>query len=122
MSSFVEIFFIPFGIVSFAFCFKLPRIRYEVRSLVPVSARPFLALIGSLGFRTKVFMESFYACFKQGQGRAEALANTQKEFRESPERSRYRRPCYWDAFQLSGDWPGKLEFNSGVSCHALLPN
>ena len=49
MSSFFEIFFIPFDIVSFAFCFKLPRIRYEVRSLVPVSARPFLALIGSLG-------------------------------------------------------------------------
>ena len=53
---------------------------------------------------TKVFMESFYGRLKQGQGRAEALANTQKEFRESPDRSEYRRPYYWAAFQLSGDW------------------
>ena len=53
---------------------------------------------------TKVFMESFYGRLKQGQGRAEALANTQKEFRESPDRTAYRRPYYWAAFQLSGDW------------------
>ena len=53
---------------------------------------------------TKVFMEGFYARLKQGQGRAEALANTQKEFRESPDRPNYRRPYYWAAFQLSGDW------------------
>ena len=53
---------------------------------------------------TKVFMEGFYARLKQGQGKADALANTQKEFRESPERSAYRRPYYWAAFQLSGDW------------------
>ena len=53
---------------------------------------------------TKVFMETFYARLKQGQGKAEALANTQKEFRESLDRTNYRRPYYWAAFQLSGDW------------------
>ena len=34
---------------------------------------------------------------------AEALHNTQKEFRNSDIEG-YRHPYYWAAFQLSGDW------------------
>ena len=32
------------------------------------------------------------------------LAETQKEFRESPPMPIYEHPYYWAAFQLSGDW------------------
>ena len=50
---------------------------------------------------TSKFMESFYIKLKEGQGKAEALANTQKEFRNS---EKYSHPNVWAAFQLSGDW------------------
>ena len=46
-------------------------------------------------------MESFYIKLKEGQGKADALANTQKEFRNS---KKYSHPNVWAAFQLSGDW------------------
>ena len=52
---------------------------------------------------TRLFMESFYKRLKQGEGKASALAATQKEFRESPELTAYDHPYYWAAFQLSGD-------------------
>ena len=55
-------------------------------------------------YATKKFMEGFYARLKEGKGKAEALAETQKEFRESPVMAAYNHPYYWAAFQLSGDW------------------
>ena len=52
---------------------------------------------------TAEFMESFYRRLKKGDGRADALAATQKEFRNHPDPS-WRHPYVWAAFQLSGDW------------------
>ena len=48
-------------------------------------------------------MESFYKKLKAGEGRADALAATQKEFRNHPIPA-WRHPYVWAAFQLSGDW------------------
>ena len=55
-------------------------------------------------YATKAFMESFYKHLKAGKGKAEALAETQREFRESPVMPAYSHHYYWAAFQLSGDW------------------
>ena len=52
---------------------------------------------------TAEFMETYYRKLKNGEGKAEALHNTQKEFRNSDIEG-YRHPYYWAAFQLSGDW------------------
>tara|TARA_B100000700_G_scaffold322520_1_gene424177 strand:+ start:1277 stop:4228 length:2952 start_codon:yes stop_codon:yes gene_type:complete len=52
---------------------------------------------------TAAFMESFYQRLKTGKGRADALAATQKEFRNHPTFD-WRHPYVWAAFQLSGDW------------------
>ncbi len=52
---------------------------------------------------TKAFMQSFYQRLKAGEGRADALAATQKEFREHKIPG-LRHPYVWAAFQLSGDW------------------
>ena len=52
---------------------------------------------------TAVFMKSFYERLISGEGRYEALKNTQKEFRNHKNKQ-YRYPFYWAAFQLSGDW------------------
>ena len=52
---------------------------------------------------TAEFMEIYYQKLKSGQGKSEALHNTQKEFRNSDIEG-YRHPYYWAAFQLSGDW------------------
>ena len=52
---------------------------------------------------TAAFMESFYQRLKKGDGRADALAATQKEFRNHPI-PMWREPYVWAAFQLSGDW------------------
>ena len=52
---------------------------------------------------TAEFMETYYLKLKNGEGKAEALHNTQKEFRNSDIEG-YRHPYYWAAFQLSGDW------------------
>ena len=52
---------------------------------------------------TAAFMESFYQRLKQGTGKADALAETQKEFRNHPI-PMWREPYVWAAFQLSGDW------------------
>ena len=58
---------------------------------------------------TAAFMESFYQKLKDGQGRADALLETQKDFREKKITSGdplmdWSEPYYWAAFQLSGDW------------------
>nr|WP_075487639.1 tetratricopeptide repeat protein [Prochlorococcus marinus] len=52
---------------------------------------------------TADFMEKFYQKLKVGMGRSEALAETQKEFKNHSI-TRFRHPYYWAAFQLSGDW------------------
>ena len=52
---------------------------------------------------TAAFMKSFYERLKKGEGRAEALAATQKEFRNHSVPG-WRHPYVWAAFQLSGDW------------------
>ena len=52
---------------------------------------------------TAAFMESFYRRLKAGIGRADALAQTQREFRESSDPD-WNHPYVWAAFQLSGDW------------------
>jgi len=52
---------------------------------------------------TAAFMESFYIKLKAGAGRADALAATQKQFRQSSNAT-WSHPYVWAAFQLSGDW------------------
>ena len=52
---------------------------------------------------TAAFMQSFYQRLKAGVGRADALAATQKEFRQHA-KVVWRNPYIWAAFQLSGDW------------------
>ena len=52
---------------------------------------------------TAAFMESFYQRLKEGKGKGQALAETQKEFRDHPI-PMWRDPYVWAAFQLSGDW------------------
>ena len=52
---------------------------------------------------TAAFMQSFYVKLKSGQGRADALGATQKEFRNHSIPG-WRHPYVWAAFQLSGDW------------------
>ena len=52
---------------------------------------------------TAVFMESYYKRLKLGKGKAKALFETQKEFRNHPI-PLFRHPNIWAAFQLSGDW------------------
>ena len=58
---------------------------------------------------TAAFMESFYRKLKNGQGRSDALIDTQKDFRDMKISSNdplvdWSKPYYWAAFQLSGDW------------------
>jgi CHAT domain-containing protein len=52
---------------------------------------------------TATFMERYYNKLKAGQGRADALRDTQAEFR-SNKNSTYNDIRVWGAFQLSGDW------------------
>ena len=52
---------------------------------------------------TADFMENFYKRLMEGEGRADALINTQIEFRNHKNKN-YRHPSIWAAFQLSGDW------------------
>jgi CHAT domain-containing protein/tetratricopeptide (TPR) repeat protein len=57
---------------------------------------------------TAEFMVRFYRRLKAGEGRADALAGVQEEFRkgtvQSPSGEDWRRPYYWAAWQLVGDW------------------
>jgi CHAT domain-containing protein len=52
---------------------------------------------------TAAFMESFYGKLKAGMARADSLAATQRQFRQSSNAA-WRHPYVWAAFQLSGDW------------------
>jgi CHAT domain-containing protein/Tfp pilus assembly protein PilF len=52
---------------------------------------------------TAAFMESYYRRLKAGEGKADALASTQRDFRNHVNAA-WRHPYVWAAFQLSGDW------------------
>ncbi|MFN7898767.1 MAG: tetratricopeptide repeat protein [Synechococcaceae cyanobacterium] len=52
---------------------------------------------------TALFMEELYKRLKAGEGRADALRNTQAWFRSNAS-STLRDVRVWGAFQLSGDW------------------
>ena len=52
---------------------------------------------------TAEFMSKFYQRLITGEGKSEALLNTQLEFRNHKNKD-FRHPYYWAAFQLSGDW------------------
>ena len=74
------------------------------RAIAVAGARSSLLSLWKVDDRaTAAFMESFYNKLKAGTGRADALAATQKEFRESSIPG-WRHPYVWAAFQLSGDW------------------
>jgi len=58
---------------------------------------------------TAEFMTRFYKRLKTGEGRSDALAATQKEFRDGQVRDPQSKlvwssPYYWAAWQLVGDW------------------
>ena len=53
--------------------------------------------------RTATFLAKYYQRLKDGEGRAEALHNTQTEYRNS-EDTNLNDIRVWGAFQLSGDW------------------
>jgi CHAT domain-containing protein len=54
---------------------------------------------------TAEFMTRFYSRLKAGQGRAEALAAVQSEFRKGTAgNGQWKEPFYWAAWQLVGDW------------------
>jgi len=54
---------------------------------------------------TAEFMTRFYTRLKAGQGRAEALAAVQSEFRKGTAgNGQWKEPFYWAAWQLVGDW------------------
>ncbi len=50
---------------------------------------------------TRALMTSFYGKLSAGEGRSEALRRAQLELLAQP---RTRKPFYWAAFQLVGDW------------------
>jgi CHAT domain-containing protein len=54
---------------------------------------------------TAEFMIRFYKRLKAGEGRSDALAAVQKEFRAgSAGDGKWKEPYYWAAWQLVGDW------------------
>lgn len=54
---------------------------------------------------TAEFMIRFYKRLKAGEGRSDALAAVQKEFRAgSVGDGKWKEPYYWAAWQLVGDW------------------
>ena len=54
---------------------------------------------------TAEFMARFYRRLKAGEGRADALATVQQEFRDGKTgNNTWREPAYWAAWQLVGDW------------------
>ena len=74
------------------------------RAIAVAGARSSLLSLWKVDDRaTAAFMESFYNKLKAGTGRADALAATQKEFRQSSNTT-WSHPYVWAAFQLSGDW------------------
>ena len=74
------------------------------RSLAVAGARSTLLSLWKVDDgMTATFMERYYNKLKAGQGRADALRDTQAEFRNH-KNSTYNDIRVWGAFQLSGDW------------------
>jgi len=79
------------------------------RSLTVAGARSTLLSLWKVGdAATAEFMVRFYQRLKAGEGRSEALARVQDDFRtgkvKSPDGNNWKEPYYWAAWQLVGDW------------------
>ncbi|MCP9928831.1 CHAT domain-containing protein [Cyanobium sp. CH-040] len=80
------------------------------RALTVAGARTTLLSLWKVDDRaTASFMEAFYKRLKAGVGRADALADTQADFRSGVISSRkqgedWSEHYYWAAWQLVGDW------------------
>jgi CHAT domain-containing protein len=74
------------------------------RSLAVAGARSTLLSLWKVDdYLTVTFMERYYKRLKAGEGRADALRNTQNDFRDN-KNSTYHDIRVWGAFQLSGGW------------------
>jgi CHAT domain-containing protein/tetratricopeptide (TPR) repeat protein len=74
------------------------------RSLAVAGARSTLLSLWKVDDgHTRSFLERYYSLLKAGKGRADALLQTQREFRDN-KNSSYNDIRVWGAFQLSGDW------------------
>ena len=74
------------------------------RSLAVAGARSTLLSLWKVDdYLTVAFMERYYNRLKAGESRADALRNTQNDFRDN-KNSNYHDIRVWGAFQLSGDW------------------
>ena len=74
------------------------------RSLAVAGARSTLLSLWKVDDgHTRSFLERYYSLLKAGKGRADALLQTQREFRGN-KNSNYNDIRVWGAFQLSGDW------------------
>ena len=76
------------------------------RSLTVAGARSTLLSLWKVDdTATAEFMTRFYKRLKTGEGRADALAAVQKEFRNGiPGHDDWKHPYFWAAWQLVGDW------------------
>ena len=76
------------------------------RSLTVAGARSTLLSLWKVDdAATAEFMGRYYQRLKAGEGRSEALAAVQKEFRDGlTGGGQWKEPYYWAAWQLVGDW------------------
>jgi len=79
------------------------------RSLTVAGARSTLLSLWKVDdAATAEFMGRYYQRLKSGEGRSDALAAVQEEFRsgkvQSPSGANWTEPYYWAAWQLVGDW------------------
>ena len=76
------------------------------RSLTVAGARSTLLSLWKVeDAATAVFMVRYYKRLKAGDGRSDALAAVQKEFRDGAAgNGQWKEPYYWAAWQLVGDW------------------
>lgn len=76
------------------------------RSLTVAGARSTLLSLWKVDdAATAEFMLRFYKRLKVGEGRSDALAAVQKEFRAGAAgNGQWKDPYYWAAWQLVGDW------------------
>ena len=79
------------------------------RSLTVAGARSTLLSLWKVDdAATAEFMGRYYQRLKSGEGRSDALAAVQAEFRsgkvQSPSGASWKEPYYWAAWQLVGDW------------------
>jgi CHAT domain-containing protein len=79
------------------------------RSLTVAGARSTLLSLWKVDdAATAEFMSRYYQRLKAGEGRSDALAAVQEEFRSGKVQSangvNWKEPYYWAAWQLVGDW------------------